>query len=248
MAKKDKSEAVEVEVLAAPASAKEGTVQALHRKVDKITAALENILGIDIDRDGKVGSARLGVLLVSFIVSFCAVSLFAADIAEWDAGSGRTGDAKITHDGTDYTLTIDKVAVDAGGLADGSVVAADLAAAVQDEIVDLSVSSADQADGTADVTIQLQDIGNNSLADRGLIRLWVAATDMAAPSTNNVEGITVSTGTQIEETVAAADYTVLTDTNGTAVVAVNLTADGTNYIMVTSGGLVNSAAVAVTGN
>jgi hypothetical protein len=53
------------------------------RILDKIKAALEKIMGIDIDRDGKVGNVRVGALLLTFAL---AGVLFAANAVVWKVG------------------------------------------------------------------------------------------------------------------------------------------------------------------
>jgi len=110
---------------------KEDKIEALEKKVDSACAKLRKMSDnwkrfvkghVDESSDGKIGSISIKLLGCICAIALIAAGLFAEDIAEWDAGSGRTGDAKITHDGTDYTLTIDKVAADsmtATGVIDG---------------------------------------------------------------------------------------------------------------------------------
>ena len=96
---------------------------------------------------------------------------------------------------------------------------------------------------TNTVTIAVQGQGGAALSGRYLARVWTAATSMGAPSTNNVESLTLSGGTAVQQVVEHADYVYLTGANGTASAAIVGTAAGTNYVMVAVGGYVAAAAV-----
>jgi len=76
-----------------------------------------------------------------------------------------------------------------------------------------------------------------------LVRVWTAETAYGAPSTNNIESITLSGGTAMQTVTAAADYIYLTASNGVASAVIVGTEAGTNFVMVADGGSVISTAV-----
>jgi hypothetical protein len=80
-------------------------------------------------------------------------------------------------------------------------------------------------------------------ASQRLIRVWTAATAYGAPSTNNIETVTLSGGTAIQTVTAHADYIYLTAATGIASASIVGTAAGTNYVMVADGGTVTSAPI-----
>jgi hypothetical protein len=114
-----------------------------------------------------------------------------------------------------------------------------------------AVAGAPDVAGSADtltntVTITANDLDGDTLAQRRLVRVWVAETAYGAPSTNNIESLTLSGGTAIQTVTAAADYIYLTAATGIASAEVVGTAAGTNYVMVADGGYVTSEAVVFT--
>jgi len=104
-------------------------------------------------------------------------------------------------------------------------------------------ASASVSGTTNTVTITVQDNAAETIADRRLVRVWASAAAYGAPSTNNIESLTLSGGTAIQTVVAKADYIYLTSTNGTASAVLIGTAAGTNYVNVADGGSVTSTAV-----
>jgi len=93
------------------------------------------------------------------------------------------------------------------------------------------------------VAITRKDIAGSTLADTGLLRIWISETDLGAASTNNIETLILSTGTAVQTMTANADYKYVTSTNGTAVATITATAAGTNYLMVSDSSTVSSGAV-----
>lgn len=86
-------------------------VNAMGRILDKVITKLETQFGEDYNMDGVVGKAKkVGVIVLAAFL--CAGSVIARDIANWSSGSGLSGTAVLSHDGTDYTLTVDKLAVE----------------------------------------------------------------------------------------------------------------------------------------
>jgi hypothetical protein len=91
--------------------------------------------------------------------------------------------------------------------------------------------------------VTAKDVAGATLAQARLVRVWVAETAFGAPSTNNIESVTLSGGTAIQTVTAGADYIYLTAATGIASAEVVGTGAGTNYVMVADGGYVTSAAV-----
>ncbi len=89
-------------------------------------------------------------------------------------------------------------------------------------------------------TIELLDVAGTAKSDYALIRVWTSETAYGPASTNNIEALTLSTGTQIEEVVANGDYWYVTASDGTAVATITGTAPGTNYLNVSVGANVTS--------
>jgi len=76
--------------------------------VRKIVKRLEELGGIDINMDGKIGLILVGLMLLSGV-------MFAADtlITGFNAETG-VGTFKVVSDGTSATLTVDKLVVSTG--------------------------------------------------------------------------------------------------------------------------------------
>lgn len=91
------------------------TVNCLAATVRKVVKALECKFGIDIDRDGKVGSTRLGALYVLFGISLIG-AIGATTIVQYYDGDAKYGTYKVVSDdaGT-ATLTVDAVAANVSG-------------------------------------------------------------------------------------------------------------------------------------
>ena len=120
-------------------------------------------------------------------------------------------------------------------------------AAVIAAVPAVTVSAEDGADGTAGITVQVNDQNGTAVAYNCLVRLWLADTVMTAPDATNKTAFAVGTGVELEEVTAQGDYRLLTDATGT-LVATLTAADGTYYVMVEVDGKVSSAEITVTGN
>jgi len=117
-----------------------------------------------------------------------------------------------------------------------------------DVLAAVTLTATDLTNGTGSVSIQLVDGAGTAVASQELVTAWVSAAAYGAPSTNNIEDLTVSTGTAVQTILANAAAVVLTDTNGVALLTLDYTADGTNWVQSAVGAKVTSAALAVTGN
>jgi len=90
-----------------------------------------------------------------------------------------------------------------------------------------------------DAEIQVVDGDGDPIDSPALIRVWFAATDLAAPSaTDNT--VAVETGTVIHQITEHAQYVILTDATGAAEVRVTVAGAGDRYVMVECGGRVTS--------
>ena len=96
---------------------------------------------------------------------------------------------------------------------------------------------------TNTVTLAVSDTAAATIADRRVIRVWASTTAFGAPSTNNIESLTLSGGTALQTITAKAHYLYVTGTNGTASASIVGSAAGTNYLMVADGGAVSSTTV-----
>jgi hypothetical protein len=92
----------------------------------------------------------------------------------------------------------------------------------------LTISAADQTDGTADVTIQVQDPDGNDLADSFFLRVWTGGADDYG--VDGLTGVSATTGTVVNSHTSNGDVDVATDTNGTAVLAMNNGGAGSIYV------------------
>jgi hypothetical protein len=112
----------------------------------------------------------------------------------------------------------------------------------------LSLTGADDADGTGTLTIQVKDgLNATNVSERILARIWSSGTtEYAAPSA--LTDLSVTTGTQIEEVTADADYWVLSNGSGQIVMNVNTATNDTFYFTVAYGKTVYSESIAITGN
>jgi hypothetical protein len=199
------------------------------RKVSQMHPAAEtNDLGARLSKLDSDG-AYTGTLSDAVVLSTGQLVVGQAD----DVGDPKTlsGDATINADGV---LTI----------ANGAVTVAKLAAAVSALLPALAIAAVDGTDGTAQVTLQVQDAAGEDLAARARLRVWVAAANFGAPQA--IEDITVDDGTLIRTHEAAADQDVLTDATGAAVLTLDNGGAGTLYVMAELDGIVVAQAIVIT--
>jgi hypothetical protein len=124
----------------------------------------------------------------------------------------------------------------------------DAISAVVADVPVLSVTSVDGEDGTASITVQANDGNGVALASKYLVSVWVSGTDGGAPNASAGQtAFAVATGVEIAEVTDLAEYRVLTDATGTAVITLT-GADATYYVMAECVGKVASGASVITGN
>ncbi len=110
----------------------------------------------------------------------------------------------------------------------------------QDLMPNLNLTAAAEAADKRTVTIQARDAGDNDLAERVLVRLWIATTDYGSPNaTGNT--VAVETGTEIEEVLANAHYMIESDAGGTVAVGITISGAASRYVMAEIDGRVYSS-------
>ena len=89
--------------------AKEGTLQYVARKLDKLVDRLETLTGLDLDGDGKLGKgtpkdAGYGYVkaLIAVAILCAGAGVFAANVIDW-AQPGESGSAKIDRNAAGIT-------------------------------------------------------------------------------------------------------------------------------------------------
>jgi len=131
-------------------------------------------------------------------------------------------------------------------IADGGVTAAKLASAVQDVVPYLALSGTDDTDGTGTMDIQAKDAAGNDLAERFLIRVWIADAEFSEPDAQT--DFSVTTGEQMREIEADADYEAIADATGLVTMNIDTAGDKTVYVMAEIDGRIYTGSVAITGN
>lgn len=123
--------------------------------------------------------------------------------------------------------------------------AAGLDPTIQDLIPYITITGTDDGDGTGAATIQAKDAGGNDLAQRFLIRTWIADAEYNEPDPQT--DFSVTAGEQMRELETDADYEVISDATGLA--GMNIDAGGakTVYVMAEiNGRIYSSGAIAIT--
>jgi len=111
----------------------------------------------------------------------------------------------------------------------------------------LTMTGADDADGTGTMTIQLKDASGDNLSERALVRVWFSDTaEYGAPATAGTD-FSASTGTVIKEIDADQDYDILADATGKVVMEIDDGADNTYYVSAEVDGRVYSGSAVITG-
>jgi len=183
------------------------------------------------------------------------VQAYDADLAAV-AGLGDTGlvartgagtvAARTIEGGTGITLTNgDGVAGNPSvALTAGEVALTHLADAVVDLVPQVNVSAGSQAGQQKTVTLQVQDADGNSLAQRFAVQFWIDDADFGAPdATGNA---VANVATQLQQIVANAHYTAISNASGAVTFDLTVAAGGTRYVMAEVDGRIYSASVEIT--
>jgi len=111
----------------------------------------------------------------------------------------------------------------------------------------LNMTAVNDADGTGTMSIQTVDpFTGDPLAIRCRVRCWISTTDYGAPAAQT--DFSVTTGTQLREIAADADYEVISDATGLAVMNIDTATNDTFYVMAEINGALYSQPVTITGN
>ena len=113
--------------------------------------------------------------------------------------------------------------------------------AVQQHVLDgagvpnLLLTVGAEANGTISVTVQVRDAANANIAEFYAIHAWLSDSQYGGETGSTPGETSWSTGSVLEEITAGERWVVLTDTNGTAVLAVTYPAPTTTAAPTTTG-------------
>jgi len=117
---------------------------------------------------------------------------------------------------------------------------------LQDGLPDLTLTAAAESGDDRQITVQARDAGGNNLAERVLVRVWIATGDYGAPSAAG-NTVAIDTGTQVQQITAHAHYLVASDAAGKVQITLTVSGDATRYVLAEIDGRVySSGAVAFT--
>jgi hypothetical protein len=118
-------------------------------------------------------------------------------------------------------------------IADSTVSAAKLSAALQDLVPHCSIQVGQEVSDHIDVTVQLEDAAGNNLAHQSVLRLWLGDTTKGGECSSAPSGgMAVQTGTLLSTVTAAKHVLVISDGNGTVVLRVTDSGTPTYHLMV----------------
>jgi hypothetical protein len=106
------------------------------------------------------------------------------------------------------------------------------------------LTGTDDGDGTGTMAIQVRDAANNNLAQRFLVRIWIADAEFSEPDPQT--DFSVLAGEQMRELEADADYEVITDANGAANMNIDAGGAKTVYVMAEIDGRIYRAQLNIT--
>jgi hypothetical protein len=184
-------------------------------------------------KDGGVATAKIAADAVD-------KTKINADVAGSGLVQNPDGSLEIYPDDSTVEISADMLK-----LKDGGVTAAKLAAAVQDLMPNLLLTGANHADGTGAMTIQARDAANNNLAQRFLVRAWIADAEYSEPDPQT--GFSVTTGELMRTIEANADLEVISDATGLAAMDINTGGAKTVYVMAKVDGRIYTGSVSITG-
>jgi len=122
--------------------------------------------------------------------------------------------------------------------------AAGLVSGLQDAIPRIDFEGTDDEDGTGSMTIKVLDAAGNQLMQEFLIRTWIADADMSEPDPQT--DYSVTSGEQMREIEANADYEVITNDLGYATMNIDAGGAKTVYVMAELDGRIYSQSLAIT--
>ena len=116
---------------------------------------------------------------------------------------------------------------------------------IDDRLLYLTLTGTDDTDGTGSCAIQVKDAAGNNYAGRVLIHTWIADAEYSEPDAQT--DYSVTTGEEMYETEANADYTAISDATG--LVDMNIDAGGAKSVYchaVVNGRIYSSGEIAIT--
>jgi len=114
------------------------------------------------------------------------------------------------------------------------------AAATQSFVPNLNITAGAESADKRTITVQARDAADNNLAERFLVRVWIAAANFGAPdATGNT--VAVETGTTYETETANAAYKVISDGSGTVAIGVTISGAASRCIMAEIDGRIYSS-------
>ena len=111
---------------------------------------------------------------------------------------------------------------------------------LQDLVPNLNITAAAEAADERVITIQARDGADNSLAQRVMIRVWVATTDYGAPSATD-NAVAIDTGTILQTITAHAYYELISDAAGKVEVGVTISGAASRYVLAEIDGRIYSS-------
>ena len=147
-------------------------------------------------------------------------------------------------DGAVVEAKLGALAVTGGKLADGIVTSAKLGAAMQDCIPALMVTASDLTGNAGSASVQARDAAGNALAQRFLVRTWIADAALSEPDAQT--DFSVYIGEEMRELEANADYEVISDASGLVTMNIAVSAPKTVHIMAEIAGRIYTTSVAIT--
>jgi len=120
------------------------------------------------------------------------------------------------------------------------------AAELHDAVPQIDLSGTDDGDGTGSMDLQVQDAAGGNLAERCLLRVWIADAEYSEPDAQT--DFSVTTGEQMRELEADADYEVITDAAGAVSMNIDTATNKTVWVMAELDGRIHTASIAITGN
>ncbi|MCX5803659.1 MAG: hypothetical protein NTU69_09070 [Proteobacteria bacterium] len=111
----------------------------------------------------------------------------------------------------------------------------------------LELTGTNDADGTGTMSIQVEDpYTAEPLAGRYRVRCWIGTAAYGAPAAQT--DFSVTTGTQLRQITADADYEVISDAAGLVVMNIDTATNATFHVMAEIDGAIYYGQVAITGN
>ena len=104
----------------------------------------------------------------------------------------------------------------------------------------LNVTAGAESADKRTLTIQARDAGDNDLAERVAVRVWISTSDYGAPSAAG-NTVAIETGTQLGQIVANADYDVISDAAGTVEIGITISGAASRYVMAEIDGRIYSS-------